>query len=444
VSDLYALGRLVWRPTMLLALFPLGLVTGLAFSNLSSAGPDAADVVRQTVWLFATVAPAAIGLLLSMFTRELQHTLFGWTLPALSQRLFSGKLAFGGLFATPIALAALLLFDAPLGVAVFGWSVLSFAVGGVIFDPVLPKVESRGAAILLVLVAFGKLNVVEVIEMQPLIAGFLAAAVGVLLLRREFGTALSRKRPLTFTSAAVSSAAPGATRLYWTQQTQRGADWSGNLADGGLINWLRAAQFEGYGGAKAGFFMMKLGQLGIVVIAGFLSGTPNMVVYFPWIFMEGRRQLQAMLPYPLQRSRRATLFYLSTLVDSLVAAVLGLLGIAILTAAGQSFDGAAEGVTSVGLVVMLLSFAAWSPLVHWTNIRGPVYAMKNAKDLVQRLAILLVYVALAKSPGFVLPGFVPSGPASWMALVALGLVTHALYWLAVRRHFAGKDLVVAR
>ena len=440
MTALYATARLLWRRAILIALFPLGLITGLAFWDLPDAGLDD-TVARDILWRFATIAPAMIGLLLSMFMRELQHTLFAWTLPDLSRRLRLGKAVAATVIAAGIAAASLPFLRPDLSVAVFGLSWLSFAAGGVVFDPVLSKIESRGVGLIIVALALSPLYVARVVELQPYLIGVLAAITGALLMTREFGAVLSRKRPFTFTSAITSTAA---TRRYWARHTQRDVEWSTRLADSGLMNWLRAAHLEGYGAAKGGFLAIKLGQLAITVIMGWVTAAPNMVVFFPWIFLEGRRQLLTRLPYPVHRSQRARLFFLSSLLDSFTAAALGLTGLGVMAAAGYHFEGGETGTSAIGLVAMMLSFAAWAPVMHWTNIRGPFDATMTAKAGAKRFAIIMAYVALAMAPGFVLPDFVPSGWAAWMWLGSLAIATHAAYWLALRRHFARADLVVAR
>ncbi|HUR92368.1 MAG TPA: hypothetical protein VMY38_06820 [Gemmatimonadaceae bacterium] len=443
MSALYATGRLLWRPAILITLFPLALIIALAFWDLPNATLGAANdsAARITLWRFATLVPAMFGLLLSMTMRELQHTLFAWTLPDLSRRLRLGKAVIGAVIAAGIAAAALPFSQPGLSVAVLGWSWLSFAAGGAVFDPVLSKIESRGVALIVAALAFSPLYVQRVMQLQPHVIGMLAAVTGALLMTREFGGVLARKRPLTFTTAVSGTAA---TRNYWAGQTQRNVEWSTDLSEGGLTSWLRAAHHEGYGGAKAGFLTMKLGQLAITVFTGFISAAPNMVVFFPWIFMDGRRQLLTMLPYPVQRSQRASLFFLSSLLDSLTAAALGLTGLGILLAAGYSFEGTSVGTSTIGLATMLLSFAAWAPVNHWTNVRGPFDKTMTAKAGIKRLALLLVYVTLAMSPGLLFRIFVPPGGAAWIGLAGFAVITHAAYWFALRRHFARADLVVPR
>ena len=446
MTSLYAMGRLLWRPALLVALFPLGLITALSFWEVPSASlalADADAVTRITLWRFTTLVPAMVGLLLSMLMRELQHTLFGWTLPDLPRKLRLGKAVVGTVLAAGIAAASLAFARPDVSAAVFGWSLFSFAAGGVILDPVLSKIESRGLGVLFAALAFRPLYVERAMELQPYAMAALAAVAGILLLKREFGMDLSRKRPFTFT-AAVFGSAPASLRHYWTRQTSRDVQWSTDLAEGGLMNWLRAAHHEGYGGGKGDFLTMKLGQLAVTVIIGLIMAAPDMVVYFPWIFMEGRRQLLTRLPYPVHRSQRAKLFLLSNLLDSLTAAALGLTGLGIMAAAGYRFEGQGAGTSSVGLVPMMLSFAAWAPLMHWTNIRGPFDATMTGKDGVKRFAVLMAYVALAMAPGFIFPDFVPPSRAGWVGLVSLAVVTHTLYWLAIRRHFARADLVAAR
>ncbi|MDQ3516611.1 MAG: hypothetical protein M3403_07580, partial [Gemmatimonadota bacterium] len=105
-----AVGALVRRPAILVAVFPLAAATVLAPWDLPNGPLDvvnaartgiATDEIRVALWRLATLLPAAAGWLLSFSTREIRHSAFSWTLPELSRRLQVGTFVAGAIATAP-------------------------------------------------------------------------------------------------------------------------------------------------------------------------------------------------------------------------------------------------------------------------------------------------------------------------------------------------------
>lgn len=448
MTALYAAGRLLWRPAIFLALFPLALVTGLAFMDVLSepvlVDSARSEAARRTLWRVAILVPAAVGLFTSLLMRELQHTLFAWSLPDLSRMLRLGKLVLGSMLAAGIALTSLQFATPQLSVAVFGCALLTFAIGGVLFDPVLSKIEGRGVAIIIVALAYRPASTASVMEPQPLLAGALAVAAAVLLLRREFGQSLSRRRPLTFMPPSWSPTA-NSTRQYWARQATSDVEWKRNLYRAGAVDWIRAGAYEAYGARRGGYAAQWAIQIAIGTVLCYFTDNIGMAAMFPWIFvgMSGL-QLSSRLPYPINRSERASLFFTSSVADTIAASATALVSIAVLHAIGPRTEWMAGGQAVGNALTSLAFFAAFSPIGHWAKTRGSYsdQASKSARSSLRYFAFWLTFMFLAVGVAIPMEDF-PPAVRMWTASAVFVLV-HGVYWLALKRHYRTRDLIVAR
>lgn len=448
MSALYATGRLLWRPATILALFPLGLATGLAFVELPSlgAGVQAADgAARLTLWRFATVAPAMLGMLFALLMRELQHTRFAWSLPGLSHKLRTGKLVFIALAAVVATTVSIPFADPALSVAVLGWSALCISLGGVAFDPVLSKAETRAVLVLLAALAFRPQFVLLPMEWAPLVTGTVALIGAVVLVRRELSVSLSRRRALTYLSPNWTDA-PAAMRQYWRRENPRDVEWRTNLAEGGLADWIRAAHLETFGGAKGSLVLLFAWQVLVSTVVAFVVGGTAMVALFPWIAVSnGGLQLHARFLYPLSRTARAKLFFASSIVESTGAVLAGIAGIAILFVLNQqtgrpSFDEPRE------IAAFAIMYAAWSPFLHWAKIYGPLTNTgMSGKHGIRAFIMMMLFVVLSAISAITFDNLAVSAPVlTYAGAAILVLATHSVYWIALRRHYRTRDLIVSR
>lgn len=458
MTAMSATTRLLWRPASVLVIIPMASAAVLAMWDLPDwvfnvAGAwrsaEATPAVTLAFWRFATLLAGVMGLILSGVIRELQHTAFAWALPGISRRLRFGRIVSGLALSAAVAALFVALFDTASVLSIFAWSWLCFALGGVAFDPVLSKIESRGVPAILALVAFRPSYIEEVAAAAPLVFAVAASTAAFVLARREFSAAVVRSR-LQVPTMFAPTLNPQLARQYWQRDSRKDSEWTVNLIGGDFLNWLRAGTYEGYGGHKVSHTTFALSQLAIIVPLGYFTDNPMMVVFFPWIFMEGRLHLHTKFLYPLGRAARASLFFLSSLVESLRALLLGVSGLALLYLVGYPLESAyplegnAGTENTLRLAAMLLAFAAFSPISHLSRLRGPWDGTTSGKRAWLQFGLNMAYLSLAMVVAMSLHIFGPSPKVALAALTALLLTTHTAYWLALRRHFATRDLVVAQ
>lgn len=451
MSAFYATGRLLWRPASLFMILPLAFSVVVAAVELPRGPLDFVDAIRSqsakpdvivSLWRFATVFSGFMGVFVSSVMRELQHTAFAATLPALTRRLLLGRLVCGIFLAAGlVALAA--PFSASTALGIFGWSLLCFSLGGVAFDPALSKVESRGVPAILALIAFRPSYIEEVAAASPASFAMAASAAALGVAGREFSRAVVRRRP-DIPMASGLTVNSQHLRQHWRQASVKDSEWTVDLSRGNLLSWLRAGLYEGYGGQKMGQTMFALWLIGITVITGYLTDNPMMVVFFPWIFMDGRLHLQPKFLHPLNRATRARLFFASSVVESFRAIMLGVAGLAILYLLGYPLVKDADIGSASRAAAMLLALAAWAPMTHLTKLRGPLDGTMSGKRGGIQFAVNMAYVSVAMVTALSLKFLAPSQPLALAAMTALLFATHATYWVALRRHFATKDLIVAQ
>ncbi len=450
-----AVGALVRRPAILVAVFPLAAATVLAPWDLPNGPLDvvnaartgiATDEIRVALWRLATLLPAAAGWLLSFSTREIRHSAFSWSLPELSRRLQVGTFVAGAIATAPIVALMIRTSGVETGVAGFGWGLLCFALGGSAFDPVLSKLESRSVPILIGLLAFRPHYVDQLFAIQPLALGALAAAAAWLILRRDFSRSASRRRPLAEVSPQWSSS-PSNTRQYWARRSTNPREWNGSLATNDLIAWVRAGIYETFAGRRGGLARLVLFQTTFVTLFGYFLEAPHMAVVFLWIYVGTiATQMRTVFLYPIGRGRRATLFFVSTFAETLAFAALALGMILLIFALGLRggaplrYDSVAEN------LMYLVFFVVWAPLAHWPKLRGSWAEMSpSPRSAIRHFVFLTAYMLLAMGSAALFQRIASTSLAvNLSAVVAFGLATFAIYWVALRRYYRTADLLVAR
>jgi hypothetical protein len=446
MSALYATGRLLWRPAILFALIPLALVSALLVWELPSAAAQAPAYKAATLdslWRFATFVPATLGLVVSALIREMQHTLFAWTLPALSRKLRIGKAVFGALIAAGIAALSVSFLPLASTVALFGWSWLSFVAGGVAFDPVRSKVESRGIVLIIVALSFSPIPLHQLTGGPGYLIGALAAAGGAALLAGEFGESLRRRRPVTFMPAM--SDAPAAARQYWERQNLSEVPWKRSLFQARPGDWILAGAYETFGLRKWGFSTALAVQILITVVYCYFLGNLVMAVVFPWIAVGiTGLQISTRFLYPVSRSERATLFFLSSVTETLAVSAAALVAIGLIFTIGTRPGVEPDGGTIGETIGLLGFFVALAPIGQWAKTRGSYVgrASTPASWTLRYFAFQVGFMLAAMTIHFAATKFAPAA-APWIGGTIL-LATHVIFWLALRHYFATRDLIVAQ
>jgi hypothetical protein len=455
MSSIHTLGRLVWRPAGWLLLFSAGLVSIAAGWNLAHGPVDLADAARYgestrqlrwTVWRLVTLLPALVGMMLSLSVRELQHTFFAWTLPGLSDGLRDGKMGIGVTSGALLAFFAARIVGPENATAVFGWALLCFALGGVAFDPVLSKLESRSVRVILILLVLGPEYLEEAVRLQPLLFAAFSTLAFLLLLRREFSVELFRQRPLIGVSPTWATT-PHGTRQYWARSPAPTREWYVMLEHNRLLDWLRSGYYEAHGGDRLGWVAIAILQLSIFVAVAYFLADPMMVVVMSWVLlgMSGS-QLRAKFLYPLSRPQRATLFFVSTALETAATTSLALVAATILFTIGPAGNAPSYEHTFGEVASFIVFFFAWAPVGHWAKIREPWSddVSSSVRLALRFLGFQVAYVVVGAVSAILFQRLLATPSLSWAALGILIAAIHATYWFAIRRHYRTNDLVFAR
>jgi hypothetical protein len=361
--------------------------------------------------------------------------------------LRTGKAVFGLAAGPLLALFALRMQGPEIATAAFGWAILCFALGGVAFDPVLSKVESRGVAAILALLVFRPGYLEDVILLQPLLFAAVSTLASGIVLHREFSPTLSRKRPLLGVPPAWTNTPHGVSQ-YWSRSSAPSRPWNETLANDRLLGWLRAGYYEAYGGVRHGWAGRGVVQVALAMAVAYFMGSPQMVVAMSWVvlFTIGT-QLRTTFLYPVSRSQRAALFFATTVLETFAIAALALAAVTVLFAFAPQTNAPPPNDTLGGVATFLVFFIAWAPVGHWAKIREP-WTGKNsppARLALRFLGFQIAYIILAMVSVTWFQRLL-AGPssASWVAAAVLAAAIYAVYWLAIRRYYRTSDLVIAR
>jgi hypothetical protein len=369
---------------------------------------------------------------------ELQHATFSWTLPGARGGLLAGTVLVGvctaGAAALVLGRAAPLSFAVPALAVGFFW----FVAGSVVADVALPRMVRWPLVLAWLLAVVRPAESSRLLDAWPWTFALLALGMGTGLLAAQFSRRSSRARHFLW-----SSAAPGATALYWAGRKGVARDWTQSLATERLGPWLRAAAYEGSGGRAVSFPARHL-FLAFAVLWGHLTNQPGITIIMVGSFLSvGQIGLFTTLPYPLSRVRRAHV----ALAGAAMEAVTVTAFIAVLVVGTQAagipvlgwFAGEEPGVTWGAAVGMAW---AWAPVAQWVSIRWPV--QRQPPDVQRRFFLpwfvaVGVYVLLGLTSARALTGASPLVHAA--AVLGIGVALYGALWIAVHRHFARADLL---
>lgn len=440
-----ALPRLLWRPAMLWMLFPLFWAVFFPLITVAESGRplsalwsgEATAGVRATAWRLTALVPAVVGFAVAFPRLELQHATFSWTLPGARTGLLAGTLLVG---VSVAATAAFVLgHAAPLPLAVAGFAVgfFWFVAGSVVADVALPRTVRWTLVLALLVVVVRPVEAARFLDSWSWAAALLALGMGIGLLAAQFSRRSSRARHFLW-----SSAAPGATALYWAGRRGVVRDWTHSLATERLGTWLRAAAYEGSGGRALSFPTLHLFLAAFAVLLGHLTNGPSIAIIMAGIFLcTGRLRLLTSLPYPLSRVRRARLALVGALVEAATVTAFMAAMVPGIQAAGIPvlgwFADVEPGVSWGAAVGMAW---AWAPMVQWLHIRWPIDLEVPAAErrVLPWFVVVTAYALMTSISARTLTGVSPL--ALTAAVLGIGAVLHGLLWMAMSRHFARADL----
>jgi hypothetical protein len=441
-----ALPRLLWRPAMLWMLFPLFWAVAFPLIVLAESGAplralwsgEAAAGVRAAAWRLTALVPAAVGFAVAFPRLELQHATFSWTLPGVRAGLLAGTLLVGisiaGAAALVLGRAAPLSFTVAALAVGFFW----FVAGSVVADAALPRLVRWALVLAGLLAVVRPVESTRLLDAWPWLSALLAVGMGAALLAAQFSRRSSRARHFLW-----SSAAPGATALYWAGRKGIVRDWTHSLATERFGPWVRAAAYEGSGGHALSFPARHLFLAAFAVLWAHLMNEPAMAIMLAGIFLStGQIHLVTTLPYPLPRVRRAHVALAGATMEAVtLTAFMAVLVVGMQAAAIPVLGWFAQEEPSVTWGAAVGMAWAFAPVAQWVSIRWPIQRQPPAAErrFLPWFAAIFVYGVMAAISARALTGMSPLALAA--AVLGIGAALHGVLWIVVHRHFARSDLL---
>ena len=440
---IYSLYRLLWRP-LILAFYVIfaGLIVGL----LWAAGTRFPGLSEPGRLILLTMAlPSIAGVLVGQSVGEIQHTPLSWSLPRL-RRLLSSSVCITG-----IGIAALTTWAyhwmggfapaIPILSAVFLWYSLAFTVGTSEFVDAR-SLRYRSSVVMyitILILVFGVLSINRITDYyiaQPVLCTLVTLLVAILYLKRTFTVGVTRDKSLVsmpvfhrYTFGPRQTARMTALRDY-------GRKWNRTAPLTGLVDWIRAGEYENYGIARAGWlgsaFLYSTVILSIVaVLIQFFGQAEAVIVPITlglWMLQVSLYVKTGWL-YPLSRLELARLTYWCSLLHSALHCGIMLLTFLLL-------DGLTGIFAGLDLARPVLLMFICNPVIQWVRFR-------NEQFKVSSYVILAVFII---GYSILITIWLDAGPrisfvyeAATVGVVIL--LSQYLFRYKVNRYFKTGDLV---
>ncbi len=374
----YALYRLLWRP-VIIAFYVL--LAGIILLVLSAAGTDFPSLPEPGRLILLTLAFSSLaGFFVGQSVGEIQHTPLSWSIPRIRRRLVSSVGFTGAVIAVLTTWAYHWMGGSapiiPILTSGFLWYSLTFTIGTYEFlDARSLWIRKSAVSFLAILIfVFGVLSINRITELymsQPAICALVTLIVALLYLRRSFGVNAARGKSLVsmplfhrFTFGTYKT-----SKLAARRNSRR--RWKLTAPLTGLIDWIRAGEYENYGTVRVGLvgaFPHSVGFLVVVAVMVRIVGPDQVVGAVVTPVSVGLVMLQLSLYlkkgwlYPLSRVQLARLAYWSSLLHNALYCGIILLSFFLL-----------EGLTGIfaGLDLsrpLLLMFIC-NPVIQWMRLR---------------------------------------------------------------------------
>jgi len=466
VRSPYALLRLAARPTVVLGLlWASGLLFMMAVGSMtspSSALTPAAGPWPQDVWIAywrVTIGCTfALGMGMAFVALDLMKGLHAWTLPHLHGRVVSGFVTAGLCVALPLAALAVVggRYDGagaalPMAAATFLTAAASFAAGAGVTR--LPDRRTlNGPAFLLLLAGLVALwrradLVAATMRDQPVVGAVLAAVILAITVQLAF-TPDSTRRTAGWMEHLLEedevSSRPWLSQRQWLRRPSRHQP----------VDWVRAAEYELFGGFRGGFIGQVTGWVLIYWIfdafLGFEDGVSFGVVMA--IFMSCHMlpfTLRRSTLYPTSRTRRATITFWSGFATLWIAIPTSVAAAVVITSLAHLLRpeqvvwlprlGAPVACAVAWIPVLLYSSVRFSPQPWQFRDRGNNTMPSGMTYFVRSMATFVVFGGVAMVTAFVVDRLPTAGTRTGAILmVAVGV--QGLYYVALRRFFRAHDL----
>lgn len=436
----YPLLRLAWRPATLIFAFPLTLFLTIALSR-TGAGADelfpavrhgvATFQLRTTLWVISIGISGLAGAGAGMMMREAISSSSAWMLPRYVKSLAHPLEALAVTLAILGSLPLFRVTSSAEPVATFGVSLLAFAAGWTIFDPQSRNLTRAAAALFLIGMIYRPTPLVLLGESYPLYLAAFAIAFAWLTIDRLLTKEVSRERAL---SPASGSMIPPKYLEHKGASTFRGRVIVSQFA------LYRAGLYESFGGrwGRTGDLVM----MAIVwSVSGFVTKTPGqmiMIAFFSIGFVG--TQLKNAFAYPISRRRRATAFFVASVVDTLAACSVAALAVLTITLLGLwRVDPESTRLTPLQTLETILVLVLLAPIAQAAMVPGWVVSKKIQS---RRQIVALVGLIITIGFTYVLQRiFFESFLRSWAVMfVATLFIVYSAFWTFLRWYFKKKDL----
>ena len=382
----YALYRLLWRP-VIIAFYVL--LAGIILLVLSAAGTEFPSLPEPGRLILLTLAFSSLaGFFVGQSVGEIQHTPLSWSIPRIRRRLVSSV----GFTGAVIAVLTTWAYDwlggsapiIPILTSGFLWYSLTFTIGTHEFiDAQSLRIRKSAVSFLAILIfVFGVLSINRITELymsHPAICALVTLIVALLYLRRSFGVNAARGKSLVsmplfhrFTFGTYQTA-----KLAARRNSRR--RWKLTAPLTGLIDWIRAGEYENYGTVRLGLlgtaFLYSVCLLAFVaalvrIFEYQLHGVVAVPVSLGIFMLQLSLYVQKGWLYPLSRPQLARLAYWSSLLHNALYCGIILLSFFLL-----------EGLTGIfaGLDLsrpFLLMFIC-IPVIQWVRFRNEQFKVSS-------------------------------------------------------------------
>ena len=439
MTGIYALYRLLWRP-LILAFYVIfaGLIVGL----LWAAGTRFPSLSEPGRLILLTMAlPAIAGVFVGQSVGEIRHTPLSWSLPRLRRLLFSSV----GI--TGIGLAALTARtydwlggpapEIPILASCFLWYSLAFTIGTCEFVDAR-SLRYRSSVVMyitILILVFGVLSINRITDYymaQPILCTLVTLLVAILYLKRTFAVGVTRDKSLV--SMPVFHRYTFGPRQTARRDSRR--KWNRAAPLNGLVDWVRAGEYENYGIARAGWlgsaFLYSTVILATVAVLIQLFGQAEAVIV-PITLGLWMLQLSLYVKtgwlYPLSRLELARLTYWCSLLHNALHCGIMLLTFLLL-------DGLTGIFAGLDLARPVLLMFICNPVIQWVRFR-------NERFKVSSYVILAIFTI---GYSIMITIWLESGPSisfvyEAAAVASLILLSQYLFRCKIRQHFKFGDLV---
>jgi hypothetical protein len=406
---------------------------------------------RETVGLPLLVGLAAIGVAMNLLAKP-----FASMLPSVYTLILRGVTIVGIAVALPIAAIHVRAEGIEVGITAFAVALIVYSIVIIAQEPTLPTLVRWVDFPAALLLAFDPGLIERPATAHPLPM----ACVGVLFSAILIVRAFQPVRSVRGTSAAARAISDLSrdekeAKVRWFfpgvfPRRDATRPWLHSLADDRLVDWVRAVRYEG-----RHRLLWLFAQLAMAILLASAVSLDGMVAMAPMLLLlvlsAVPTQLRGGFLYPISRTRRAQVAFWRTIADSLPVCLLTAAALPLLfplfaplrLALFHTVQHASPAMMPMAMAVAfslvpLIQFSwgqSWKPAFQIRE--QEMYATVRLSSLGELLALgLVLFAAVAMTMWATHADVV----RSVLTISALGVAVYSLYWIALRRDAARRDL----